>query len=295
MSLVSVVMAAWNRPQFLGPAIASVLGQSLDDFEFIIVDDGSDAPTRALLNSVRHPAVRILWREHCGIPAVVRNAGLQAARGRYVAFMDSDDLWLPDKLRRQVASLAAAQPSCRWGYSACVHIDEHGKVFEPAGVAAWRRHAGSMREAVACLRAHSALPTVLAERELLLGEGGFDESLPLFEDHDLWLRLALRSEADVVVEPLVQVRRHAEHYSGRDALLEAQCRVRFLARAWLAFDDTTRPADLRRLRALAAARLARLCAERGQRAEARRSLRRSLPDGLRHSRWWRDALASVLA
>jgi glycosyltransferase involved in cell wall biosynthesis len=288
---VSVIMAAWNRPQFLAPAIASVLAQRDVDLELLVVDDGSDAPTRQLLRAVDHPAARVLWLEHCGSPAAVRNAGVTASRGRYVAFMDSDDLWRPDKLRRQLDSLGV-RPACRWGYTAVEHVDAQGVPVKPAGIVSWRMHAGPTREAVACLRAHCALPTVIVERELLLEVGGFDESLPLFEDYDLWLRLALRSEADAVAEPLVQLRRHDQHYSGHDACLEAQCRVRFLDRAWAAFEPHGRPAELRRLRALARARLARWCAAQGKHLEARRSLRRSLWDGLRHPGWWRDALAT---
>jgi glycosyltransferase involved in cell wall biosynthesis len=289
---VSVVMAAWNRPQFLAPAIASVLAQQGVEFEFIIVDDGSEPPTRQLLRALDHPAVRILWHEHCGCPAAVRNVGIREARGRYVAFMDSDDLWLPDKLRRQLARLQL-RPARRWGYTAVVHIDARDRPFAPLGIETWRDLVEPARDAVACLRAHCALPTVIVERNLLLEVGGFDETLPLFEDFDLWLRLALRSEADVIAEPLAQLRRHDQHYSGHHAWLEAQCRVRFLDRAWRAFDARSRPAELPRLRALASARLARLSAREGKHAEARRSLRASLRDGFRHAGWWREALATL--
>jgi glycosyltransferase involved in cell wall biosynthesis len=291
---VSVVMATWNRPQFLGPAITSVLGQTFADFELVIVDDGSDLVTRELLRAVHHSGIRILWREHCGLPARVRNAGLHAAQGHYVAFMDSDDVWLPTKLERQIEGLRA-RPQLRWGYTACAHIDESGELFEPAGVVPWRPHSGPMHATVACLQAHSALPTVVAERELVLDVGGFDERMPLYEDHDLWLKLALRSEPDVIHAPLVRVRRHGEHYSGRDALLEARCRARFFESAWLAYGRRARPPGLRRLRALAAARLARTCAEHGRKGEARRTLRDSLRDGFRHPRWWRDAVASMVS
>lgn len=294
MSLVSVVLPAYDRLQFLAPAIDSVLAQTGVDVELLIVDDGSTEATRQWLQALELPAVRLIHREHCGLPGRVRNVGIRAARGRYIAFLDSDDLWLPDKLRRQCAALHA-QPGARWSYTACSHVDSVGQTLEPAGVQPWRAHRGPMAEAVGCLRAHSALPTVMAERELLLEVGGFDERLPLYEDHDLWLRLALRSEPAVIADPLVRVRRHDAHYSGHDALREAECRAEFLERAWRHLSQRDCRAELRRLRVLQAARLARLRAERGLGHEARALLRGSWREGFWHARWWLDAARCVLA
>src|SRR6185503_19365674 len=85
--LVSVVLASFVRPQFLVASIESVLAQSMSDFELIVADDGSGERTRALLRSFeRDPRVRLLWLEHRGVPAAVRNAAIGVARGRYVAF-----------------------------------------------------------------------------------------------------------------------------------------------------------------------------------------------------------------
>jgi glycosyltransferase involved in cell wall biosynthesis len=286
---VSVVLPVHDRPQFLMPAIDSVLAQAAVEFELLVVDDGSGEATQALLDSIRHPAVHVLRRAHVGIPGAVRNAGIRAARGRYVAFLDSDDVWRPDKLRRQLESLRASA-AARWSYTGCAHIDAAGRPFAPAGIQPWRPHEGPMAEAVGCLRAHAALPSVMAERALLLELQGFDETLPLYEDYELWLRLALHSEPAVAGEPLVYVRRHDAHYSGRDALREAECRAEFLDRAWRALSSRDCRAELRSIRALHAAKLARLHAELGHVAEARASLRASLGAGFRHARWWSDAL-----
>jgi glycosyltransferase involved in cell wall biosynthesis len=292
---VSVIMATFNRAQYLAPAIDSVLRQTLPDFELLIADDGSDDATRAVLRSLTtDPRVRVLWREHCGIPAAVRNAALREARGQFVAFQDSDDVWMPDKLTRQLEALDS-RPGVRWSYTACSHIDAGGADVAPAGVSAWSEHKGGIRDAVACLRAHSALPTVLVERALLGGAGYFDESLPLFEDHDLWLRLACFSEVAVVPDPLVQVRRHENHYSGRDELVAAECRAIFLERAWRCDLSSAARAELRRLRALQGGRVARLRARAGKGPAARESLRASLGTGWRYPRWWIDAAHTLLA
>jgi GT2 family glycosyltransferase len=291
---VSVVIASFERPHFLAASVESVLAQSHSDLELIVADDGSGEATRELLRGfTRDPRLRILWLEHCGRPAAVRNAGIRAARGRHVAFQDSDDLWLPDKLERQLAALAA-NPAARWCYTACSHIDERGVAMAPAGVAAWVAHQGNILDAVACLRAHSALPTVLVERELLARAGGFDEQLALYEDHDLWLRLAALSEVAVVAQPLVKVRRHAQHYSGHDELAAAECRAIFLERAGRHGLSPPASAELRRLRVLHAARLARLRARAGNGSAARHCLRDSVGDGWRYPRWWIDAARVLL-
>jgi len=288
-------MATFNRAQYLDAAIDSVLAQSLRRLELIIADDGSDEATRLLLRSRATDArVRLLWLPHTGRPSQVRNHALAQARAPFVAFQDSDDVWLPDKLASQLAALAAA-PQARWCYTACSHIDAHGREHRPEGVAAWRAHDGRIRDAVACLRAHTALPTVMVARSLLAETGGFDESMALFEDHDLWLRLACRSEVAVVTEPKVQVRRHAEHFSADDPLTAVACRSVFLERAWSCALSSTARVELRRIRALNAARLARLRASAGDARAARRSLLSSAGSGWRYVRWWLDAARAVLS
>ncbi len=272
-----------------------MLKQSTEDLELIIADDGSgEAARRVLRTWESDPRVRVMWLPHLGIPGAVRNAALRAARGRYVAFQDSDDVWLPDKLSSQLAALAAT-PGARWCYTACQHIDSRGAPIAPGHISAWRSHDGDIRDAVACLRAHTALPTVLVERELLEKAGFFDERLRLFEDHDLWLRLACLSEVAVVPRPLVKVRRHDEHYSGRDELAAAECRATFLERAWRAPVSAAARAELRRIRALHDGRMARLRARAGDQRAALASLRRSLRDGWRYTRWWIDAAHVLLS
>jgi len=290
---VSVIMASWNRPQFLASAIDSVLAQTYQDFELIVADDGSAGPTHELLEAyARSPRVRVLWLTHCGVPAMVRNAALRAARGEYLAFVDSDDVWMPTKLERQLDALRGAD-GARWSYTGCTHIDAQGKTFEPVGVQPWRAHEGDILDAVACLRAHSALPTVMIERTLIDQAGMFDEHLALYEDHDLWLRLARLSPTVVVALPLVGIRRHDAHYSGRDELATCESRALFLERAWRCNVSPAARAELRRTRALNAARLARLHAHAGERRTAWRSLRESAVSGWRYPRWWADALRTL--
>src|ERR1700722_5103184 len=98
---VSIIMPTFNRMEFLPAAIQSVLAQSLADWELLIADDGSDEETRAYLKSLDDPRIKLLFRPHTGRPALISNGALRAARGHYVAFLDSDDVWLPGKLQAQ--------------------------------------------------------------------------------------------------------------------------------------------------------------------------------------------------
>ncbi len=290
-----MVLATFDRPQYLAAAIESVLAQSVREIELIIADDGSGEATRAMLRGFsREPRVRILWLEHVGVPAAVRNAAIRQARGRWVAFQDSDDIWQPDKLERQLAALGDS-PQARWSFTACTYIDARGRATAPPGISRWVAHQGAIRDAVACLRAHAALPSVLVDRELLARVGGFDERLALYEDHDLWLRLAAHSDVAVVEAPLVQVRRHDEHYSGRDALASAECRAIFLERACSMTLSPQTHADVRHARALHASHLATLRARAGDASAARRCLRDSMADGWRHARWWLNAARALVA
>src|SRR2546423_477819 len=96
--VVSIILPTFNRLKFLRPAVDSVFAQTFTDWELIIADDGSDAETSTYLATVDNPPrTRVLWRSHTGIPAAVRNAALREAAGTYVAFLDSDDLWVPQK------------------------------------------------------------------------------------------------------------------------------------------------------------------------------------------------------
>src|SRR5471030_100631 len=135
--VVSIILPTFNRLRFLRPAVDSVLAQTFADWQLIIADDGSDEATRRYLRALdRHGRVSLIWLAHSGIPAIVRNAALRQARGDYVAFMDSDDLWSPEKLQRQLESLQQ-RPGCRWSYTAFSQIDEFGVPLAEEATRRW--------------------------------------------------------------------------------------------------------------------------------------------------------------
>jgi glycosyltransferase involved in cell wall biosynthesis len=211
--LVSIVLPTFNRLKYLRSTVESVHAQTCQDWELIIVDDGSNEETKEYLATLHSPPrTRVIWLSHGGIPARTRNGGLRAATGKFVAFLDSDDLWSPNKLDTQINAISRS-PRCGWSYSAFVTIAEHGAVLSTNETEYQAVLGGNIFPQVVMGAAPIRTPAVVANRELLMQVGLFDESVPSAEDCDLWMRLALHSEVAVVHEPLVTIRRHAENYS----------------------------------------------------------------------------------
>ena len=186
---VSVIVPTFDRLAYLSAAIASVTAQTFADWELIVVDDGSSDGTTSFLDGLRDTRIRPLRLPHFGNPSRVRNAGIQLARGRYPAFLDSDDLWEPTKLEVQLA-LMRARPERRWSYTKERFIDERGTPVSDSGFPAWIPYEGAILERLLTIDALISMPTVIAERALVEAAGGFDEQQRFGEDYDLWLRSA---------------------------------------------------------------------------------------------------------
>jgi glycosyltransferase involved in cell wall biosynthesis len=212
--LVSVIMPAYNRLDFLRLAVQSVSAQTYPNWELIIANDGSDHPTSHYLSDLsdHDPRVRVLTLEHSGNPSIARNAALHRASGDYIAFLDSDDAWIPTKLVAQLAALRA-NPTTRWSYTAVEHIDGSGGPASHRQEASWLPLEGHIVESLLTVSAYVATPTVMVERSLIEETGAFDASLRFGEDYDLWIRFALRSPIALVDQKLAQVRRHATNHS----------------------------------------------------------------------------------
>jgi len=240
MPLVSVVIPTYNRAALLAQAIDSVLAQTFADYEVIVVDDGSTDRTAAVVEAVADRRVSLISLPHSGLPARVRNAGIKRARGRYIAFLDSDDLWDPSKLDEQLAALAA-RPDCRWCHTGGRCIDEAGAPH-PRWPMPRLASEGWIAEPLLRRRAGVNSSSVLVDGALLRDVGGFDETFVWGEDYDLWVRLALRSPIACVRDPRVQRRIHAIQFVGSGW---EQPVLRTLAK-------TARSAPTWRLRALSA-------------------------------------------
>jgi glycosyltransferase involved in cell wall biosynthesis len=290
---VSIVLPTFNRREFIAPAIESVFAQTLTDWELIIADDGSAADTRAYLRTLENPPrLRVLYLPHTGRPAAVRNAALREAHGEFVAFLDSDDIWLPMKLETQIASLRR-HPSCNWSYTRFVLVDASGNPTAWARrTGGWPVPGGWILDQLVEGKTALALPSIVVRRDLLSRIGNFDENLVGSEDYELYLRLAAQGEVDAIDVALTLVRRHTQHFSGQ-GVIPFESNVRIIENLLrLGVVEHLRPLLLKQ-RAELVAGLARTHAGCGKRITALRTLLSSAPYSWRYRRWWSVALGAT--
>jgi glycosyltransferase involved in cell wall biosynthesis len=291
--VVSVILPTFNRIQYLRPAVDSVFAQTYDDWELIVADDGSDEETRAYLSGLAvSPRVNVIWLPHSGNPSAVRNAALREARGDYIAFLDSDDLWMPPKLELQLAALRAS-PGQQWSYTAIIHINQAGEQIYAEQRARDVYYEGQIFEHLLTSKAGIALPSVMLSRQLLERVGGFDERLQQQEDYHLWLRLSLLCEIGVLRRPLACVRHHNDHFHSRGiSFLEAKDGM--LQRVQTLAMSSRQSTAVRTARARNAAWLAAAHAAAGSRDDAWRAVTDSWRYSWRCAAWW-AGIARVLA
>jgi glycosyltransferase involved in cell wall biosynthesis len=239
---VSAIVPAYRAADFIGDAVASILGQTFGSFELIVVNDGS--PDTERLERALQPyrdRIRYLRQENQG-PAAARNAGLRLARGELVAFLDADDVWLPEFLESQIDFME------RTGGADLVYAD--ALLFGDARVEGdrWMEQVPSRGpvtpESLVLERCVVNTSTVLARRRVLVDAGLFDEDLRRSQDFDLWLRLALEGgRIEYQRRPLARRRIHSgQHTAGPTASLRAALRVFEKHRR-----ESNLPAELREL------------------------------------------------
>lgn len=206
---VSVVIPAYNAAWCVRKAIESVLAQDYRDFELIVVDDGSTDDTSAVLADYGD-RIRVVRKANEGLSSA-RNAGIAAALGEYVAFLDADDWWLPGKLSRQVAFMQA-HPELGFTSTAARVEDPQGRFVNLWACARWQ---GPFLDHLFGANAEVAGSgsAVIAKRALFEQVGGFDESLRSLEDIDMWLRLAAATEYGCLDEPLVVILKRPDSMS----------------------------------------------------------------------------------
>jgi len=205
--LVSVIIPTFDRAPWVGEAISSVLAQTYPHLELIVVDDGSHDATPRVVQAFG-PALTYIWQVHAGVSAA-RNRGVGMSRGELVAFLDSDDLWLPGKIAAQVA-LLQQQPHAQACYTDEIWI-RHGVRVNPKRI--HQKHSGWLFEP-SLPRCIISPSSIMLRRTLWNQLGGFDESLPACEDYDLWLRLTLATPVLLLPERLIVKRGgHADQLS----------------------------------------------------------------------------------
>lgn len=205
---VSVVISTYNRADLLDQTLASVFAQTYRDFEVIVVDDGSTDHTRRTVQKYGD-RINFIHQRNSG-RSLARNAGIAAARGEYIAFLDDDDLWLPRKVELQVR-IFEASPDVDVVYSPMRVIggSAHGAVWNEAAPA--REHLIEQLLSRNCVGNPSV---VMVRRASLEAVGLFDPYVEPCEDWDFWIRLAIRGcNFQFIPEPLIEYRVHESNTS----------------------------------------------------------------------------------
>lgn len=208
---VSVIIPTYNSERYVADAVKSVLAQSYRPHEIIVVDDGSTDGTARVLEPFVG-AIRYLYQENRGEPAA-RNTGMRAATGEFIAFLDADDLWVPEKLELQMAYFVA-HPGCAFVYSDMSTFDENGIVDASVKVRfnitfpSGNIFRPLFRETL------FGSGSVVFRKACLEKAGYFDEDFLVGSDYEMWLRMARHYECGVVDQPLLRYRQHP-HMSTR--------------------------------------------------------------------------------
>lgn len=204
--LVSVVMPAYNARRYVAEAIDSVLAQTLSDFEFLIINDGSTDGTDKILQTYagRDPRIRVISQSNSGVGAAL-NRGVGQARGRYIARMDSDDICLPQRFARQVDFLDRT-PQCVLVGSRVLLIDQDGlPLFEMESVQTTHERIDELLMEARWSIVH---PSIMMRTDVVRDLGGYNNALVPVEDHDLFLRLAEVGRLANLPEILLKYRKH---------------------------------------------------------------------------------------
>jgi glycosyltransferase involved in cell wall biosynthesis len=196
MPRVSVIVPAHNAEQTIVETICSVQAQTFSDFELIVIDDGSTDRTLERLEAAGDSRLRIFSYENAGAPSA-RNRGIARATGEYLAFLDADDLWTPDKLQHQVAALQA-RTAAGVAYSWTRFVDQNGRdLYEQRPLF----FEGDVYRELLVTNFTCSGSNVLVRRQAIEATGGFDVSLKVSQDWEFGVRLAARW-------PFVMVSRH---------------------------------------------------------------------------------------
>jgi len=221
---VSVIIPTYNRADFLCSAIQSVLDQTFRDFELIVVDDGSRDNTREAVEGFTDPRIRYVYQENKGISGA-RNTGIRNANATYIAFLDSDDLWLPQLLEVEIPILNTNQ-DVGLVYARAQSMDWSGEMLKGRIVGAPQRYPdGTLKSLL--YGDFVCTITVVARRESLERAGWFDETLTTSVDWDMWLRMSLVCRFQFVDEVLACIRSHSGRITNaRSGRLAWWCRDR---------------------------------------------------------------------
>jgi glycosyltransferase involved in cell wall biosynthesis len=209
MTEISVIIPTYNRGTFTSHAIKSVLAQTYKDYEIIVVDDGSTDNTLEQLK-VFGDQIRYIYQENQG-PSAARNKGIQNAKGRYIAFCDSDDRFLPTKLEKQMEFIKS-NPECRFLYTWYYNVNEKGEITKLRKPLSCKNQE-HLQYCLFTRKFTIRTSTLLVDKMCFEKAGLFNEKFWYSQDWDMWLRLAAHYQGYCLKKPLSEYWLHGENRS----------------------------------------------------------------------------------
>ncbi len=211
MPMISVIIPTFNYAEFIPDAIESVLSQTFEDLEIIVVDDGSTDNTKDVLNKYSDK-IKYYYQDNKG-PASARNLGIKNASGSYICFLDSDDIFIPNKLQVQIDTFnSISNQNTALLYSNFTSVNKKLNLsIQHYQCPRFKSH----KHALGYLIKHNFIntSTVMIKKDCLYNVGLFDEELKYLEDYDLWLKLGYKYEFFHITKSLVKTRSHNKNYS----------------------------------------------------------------------------------
>ena len=239
---ISAVIPTYNNAEYIEDAINSILAQSHPVDEIIVVDDGSSDGTEALIKIIKQKTDALIYiKQRNQGPSSARNRGIEAANGDWIAFLDADDLWIPDKIALQIAALENA-PELKLIAADMCEVDQAGETIVESVLAKHQLFAkfqtlagGAVPNAMAALLSKNFIPTgtVLVERTCLTAAGGFNTDIRFGEDLELWAKIAADQPITCLPRVMMYRRQHGNNATQSTApMLEGLVAVMQSLRCW---------------------------------------------------------------
>ncbi len=197
---VSIIIPTYNRENLIIKALESVFMQTFQDFEILIIDDASTDNTEKIIQELHHDKIRYYKLAVNGGQCIARNYGIQRAEGEYIAFLDSDDIWLPEKLELQIECFkkGSEKLGCVYGYSYT-----YDAILNETSLIQFQYYRGNIHKNMLKGFCPPTPSLFMVKKQALIEHNGFDEKLITFVDLDMWLRLSQNYDFDYVEKPLI--------------------------------------------------------------------------------------------
>jgi glycosyltransferase involved in cell wall biosynthesis len=211
---ISVIIPAYNAANYLADAIDSVLAQTYRNFEIIVVDDGSTDKTYDVIKKNYSKKIKYIYQENKG-PSAARNAGIEAAKGEFLAFLDADDIWSSRKLEEQYKTYEQ-YPKLGVVFTGYTHIDLNKRIKRDYSPPRYNNQKEFLKKLLVRNIVTASDSSVMIRKRCLEDVGLFDPALRGAEDWDLWVRIAVKYQFGALESPFVTIREHAQNAT-RDA------------------------------------------------------------------------------